>query len=251
LDQLYRKHPDDFVAARHQLATDLRAAANRDEADAVRKLRRPSVAAWLLNRTALEAPRDLQRFDEASRQLQAAQSAALEGRDRGAGLREAAARERDASRALVDAAEKIAREAGHPPSARALELVRETLRAAAADPELRERITRGRLEREQSAATLGGAPSGPVKRRTRSKNRREATEARRELKQLERELAAAGEREDRLRDRIEQVQKALHDEKARLADAKKETADLRRRVKAADRSSTGRATIVRAPRAQP
>src|SRR5439155_5268627 len=173
------------------------------------------------------------------RQLQGAPNAPLEGRDREPGLREAAARERDASRALVEAAEKIAGDAGHPPSARALDLVRETLRAAGADPELRERIRRGRLEREQSAATLGGAPSGPVKRRTRSKNRREATEARRELKQLERELATAVEREDRLRDRIEQVQKALHDEKARLADAKKETADLRRRVKAAERRARG------------
>jgi hypothetical protein len=56
LDELYREHPESFVAGRDRLAKDLRAAGERDEADRVGKLRRPTVAAWLINRAALSSP---------------------------------------------------------------------------------------------------------------------------------------------------------------------------------------------------
>ncbi|MGH2993081.1 MAG: hypothetical protein ACRDL1_06055, partial [Solirubrobacterales bacterium] len=144
LDELYREHPEGFVAGRDQLAKDLRAAGDRDEAGRVKKLRRPTVAAWLINRAALTAPARVEEFAEASRQLEDAQGRALEGKDEGAAKwRAAAEREREATGAVVEATEAGARDAGHPASARALELVGETLRAATGDPALRERVLHG------------------------------------------------------------------------------------------------------------
>src|SRR5439155_12549234 len=107
-----------------------------------------------------------------------------EGKDEGAAeWRAAAARDREATGAVVDVAKGLARDAGHPPSERALELVVETLRAATGDPKLRERVIRGRVERERSAATLGTPAVGPPRRRdSRSAKRRDVGQARRELK---------------------------------------------------------------------
>jgi hypothetical protein len=241
LDALYREHPERFVAGRDQLVKDLRAAGDREEADRVKKLRRPTVAAWLLNRAALTSPAELEEFAAASRQLEDAQGRALEGKDEGAAAwREAAAREREATGTVVDVAESAARDAGHPVSERALELVAETLRAATGDAELRERVISGRVERERSAATLGTLAVGPpAKREAGTAKRRDVAQARRELKRLEGELADATAREERSRARVDQTAETLRREKAKLAETKRETTALRRQVKAAERRARG------------
>lgn len=237
LDELYREHPKAFVAGRDRLAGELRDGGDAEGAARVKKLRRPTVAAWLINRAALSSPAEIEEFADASRQLEQAQARALGGRDEGAeGWRAAAARESGATGAVLDRAESGARDAGHPASARALELAGDTLRAATADPELREKVLRGRVEREQSAATLGTpAPGAPRRRDRRSEKRRETTRARRDLERLESDLGDAREREERARARVEQTGETLRREKAKLADAKREVGAVERRVKAARR----------------
>jgi hypothetical protein len=244
LDELYREHPDGFVAGRNALAKELRAQGERDEAERVKKLRRPSAAAWLINRAALTSPKELAEFAEASEALEAAQTRALEGDDDGAAAwRAAAERERSAAAAVVDAARSAAAEAGHKAGQRALELVDETLRAAAADPDLRERVLRGRVEREQSAATLGtpalaSVPDldrGATKRQSAARARREATQARRELERLEDGLAGAEAHQERMQAQVEQTTETLKQAKSKLADAKRETAKLKRQLKTAQR----------------
>jgi hypothetical protein len=138
LDELYREHPEGFVAGRNGLVKEVRAAGDREEADRVKKLRRPSVAAWLINRTALSSPDRLEEFDETSRRLEEAQARALEGDDKAvAEWRAAAGREREATAAVLETAASLAGESGHSVKERALELAGETLLAAAGDPELR------------------------------------------------------------------------------------------------------------------
>jgi hypothetical protein len=244
LDELYREHPEGFVAGRDRLVKELRAAGDREEAERVKKLRRPSVAAWLINRVALTSPAQLQEFAEASRELEQAQSRALEGKDEGAAeWRAAAAREREATGAIVDLAEGAARDAGHPAGGRALELVGETLRAATGDAELRERVLRGRVEREQSAATLGTPAGGPPPRRApEAAKRRGAAQARRELDRLEGQLADATAREERISAGIAQTAETLKREKARLAESKRETAALKRRLRTAERRARSATT---------
>jgi hypothetical protein len=246
LDDLYREHPSEFVAARDELAKGLRDEGDREEADRIKKLKRPSAAAWLLNRVALARPKVLKGFAKASDDLEKAQARALEGKDEGATKwRAAAAREREAAQAVIDAAEKAARDAGHPATKQALDLVDGTLRAAAADPELREQVVAGRLERERSGATIGaaglvaGPPSPDKKKRAAnardSARKREVAQAAREVKRLERLITEAEARETRRQAVIDTTAETLRREKAELAAAKRETAGLRRELKAAQK----------------
>lgn len=240
LDALYRERPSAFVAGRDRLAKELRAAGDRDEAQRIKALRRPSAAAWLINVAALSSPGLLEEFAEASRRLGEVQGRALEGQeDALAEWREAAARERAASGAVVDAGRALALEAGEKAASKAVELAGETLQAATGDPELRERVMRGRLEREESAPTLG-IPAGTQVRRagTGPAKRREASAKRREVERLRDELDDAAAREERMRDSVERTTETLRQEKARLADAKRGTAALRRKLKAAERKAT-------------
>jgi hypothetical protein len=241
LDELYRGEPKEFVAGRNGLAKELRAAGDREAAERVGKLRRPSAAAWMLNRVALESPEELHEFAAATAALEREQARAVEG-DEGAaaGWREAAAREREATEAVVARAERLATDAGQAPNARTLDLVASTLRAGAGDAELRDAILRGRLERERSAATLATLATGATpKPSARSRKRRERREASRELERLEGQVAEAEARRDRLGERVEQVGEALRQEKARLAEAKRETAKRKRELAAAKRRSKG------------
>src|SRR5215212_809358 len=156
LDELYREHPEGFVAGRDQLAKEMRAEGDREEADRIKKLRRPSVAAWLINRTALSSSEPLEEFADATRRLEEAQSRALEGDDEAvAEWRAAATEQQEANATVVETAAGLARDSGHPISSRVLELVAETLQATAGDAGLGDRVMRGRLEREETAPTLG------------------------------------------------------------------------------------------------
>jgi hypothetical protein len=236
LDELYRQHPEQFVASRNELAKQLRVDGDRDAAERLRKLRRPTTTAWLLNRVALDSPALVGEFAAASRAVADAQRRALEGDEKATNeWRIAAARDREAATAVRDAAERAARDAGHPATPRALELVIETLRATGEDEQLRERVQRGRVEREQSAATLGiiELPSSPPD--AKSAKRREVARDQRERKLIEDELADAIAREERLRVRVEESTEALRRAKAKLAESKRETQALNRRLKTVER----------------
>ena len=152
-DRLYGLELDEFTPARDAAAKELRKEKRRDEAAVVAKLRKPSAAAWLVNRLARERPEDVDALLEAGEALRDAQERAVAGEGAGGDLREAA----DAERRAVDELVRAARElepGGRKPSQAALEQVRATLHAAAADPTVREGVRAGRLVREVAA---GGA----------------------------------------------------------------------------------------------
>jgi hypothetical protein len=241
LDALYRERPSAFVAGRDRLSKDLRDAGDRDEANRVKALRRPSVAAWLINSAALSDPEVLDEFAEASRRLGEVQGRALEGReDAVTEWRGTAAREREASRAVVEAGLALARDAGEKVSPKALESAGDTLQAAAGDSELRDRVMHGRLEREVSAPTLGLPAGAPARRADqRSSKRRRADQARRDVERLRQELDAAAGREQRTRESVERTTETLRQEKARLSEARREAAALRRQLKAAEAKAQG------------
>jgi hypothetical protein len=241
LDALYRERPGAFVAGRDRLANDVRDAGDRDEANRIKALRRPSLAAWLINGAALSDPEVLEEFAEASRRLGEMQGRALQGRDDAmTEWRDAAAREREASRAVVEAGLGLARDAGEKVSPKALESAGETLQAAAGDAELRDRVMHGRLEREVSAPTLGLPAAVPARRADHgSSKRRRADLARREVERLREELDDAAGREQRLRENVERTTETLREEKARLSQARRESAALKRRLKAAEGEGAG------------
>ena len=72
-DQLYGLAPGEFTAARDRLAAEARAGGDRDLAAAIKKLKRPTVAAWLANRLTRERPDDVDRLIALGRELRDAQ----------------------------------------------------------------------------------------------------------------------------------------------------------------------------------
>jgi hypothetical protein len=146
VDELYAAPLDEFTGQRDARAKELRGAGDRAAADAVKKLRKPSVSAAAVNRLARDAPDEVSSLLAAGEALRQAQ---LGGGDRDA-VRSAAADEREAVERLVG--ESAAR--GLSPAAQ--EEVRGTLHAAALDDEVRDAVRRGVLTEARQAVGLGG-----------------------------------------------------------------------------------------------
>src|SRR4051812_41939694 len=142
-DELYGLPDAEFTAARDALAKRLRAEKRREDADAVKALRRPSVAAGAINWAVREHGAD--EVLAAGEALREAHEALLSGGGDAAAVREAMARERDAVRGFA----RLALDEGA--SGATEEKVRATLHAASVDDEVREALTAGRLEREAEA----------------------------------------------------------------------------------------------------
>jgi hypothetical protein len=201
VEELYAAPPDEFVARRDALAKELRTGGDRDAADAVKKLRRPSVAAAAVNRLARDSADDVEALLAAGEALRQAQ---LGGGDRNA-IRSAAHDERDAVEELVGKAGKL--------SPATVEEVRQTLHAAATDEETRELVRRGVLTEARRAAGFGGfsavetpatAPpkkdSGAEQRRKEAERKRAARERVKEARAALREAEKALQRAERAAD---------------------------------------------------
>jgi hypothetical protein len=142
-DELYGLPDDEFTSARDALAKRLRGEKRREEADAVKALRRPSVAAAAINRAVREhGADDLLAAGDA---LRDAHEALLSGKGDAAAVREATTRERDAVREFARLA------LGKGASASTEEKVRATLHAASVDDDVRDLLVAGRLERDAEA----------------------------------------------------------------------------------------------------
>ncbi len=204
IDGLYAAAPGEFVKRRDELARSLREEGDRETADEVKALRKPTVAAWAVNQLARRERMRLRGLFTAGERLRAA--------DGPEALEQARDDERAAIEELVGAARTLLEEAGHPPSEAVADRVRETLHAAVVDESVGERVRAGRLEREEQAtgfgvAALAAAGKGKSARKAptedpRSRKRREAegrlreagealTAAERQVKGRQRELEAA------------------------------------------------------------
>ena len=143
-DELFGLAPEEFVAARDELARRLRREGDPEAARRVKALRRPPLSAWAVNQLARGREPALDQLLAAGERLRAAQRATLAGGD-AAGLRAAAKAEREAVAGLVTAALARLREAGHPATETTRDRVAATLHAAAASPEAADLVRLGRL----------------------------------------------------------------------------------------------------------
>jgi hypothetical protein len=160
-EELYGLPPGEFTGARDERAKELRGAGDRDAANAVKALRRPTVAAWALNQLARRRRKELDKLLAAGDDLRAAQEELLAGGDR-AGFQEAAARERDLVAKLASDAAALASEAGERGTG-LQEKVAETLHAAALDEDTADELRAGRLVKEREAiGGFGAAGGGPA-----------------------------------------------------------------------------------------
>lgn len=229
LDGLYRGPLEEFTASRNELASEL-------DSEWVKGLAKPSRAAWLVNQLSDRKPHEVAELLELGKELRAAQEEMLAGstdRDR---LREVAQREQRAVDSLSRAAGAIGKE--HGVGAQILPRVGETLQAAASDPEVAEAIERGRLVREQRAASVGLiGTAGPASRSSRRRGKdREASERRdrerlaKKRKAAERKLAAAEKKLDRERGVLERAREAVEAAEGRVHDAELDAHTARREL---------------------
>ena len=112
IDRLFELPPEEFIAARDELAKRLKGEGRTEDAAQVRSLRRPTVAAWAANQVARRHPEDVKELLEAGVALRQAQRKVLSG-VRAGGFREGMERRRQVVNRLTKAAEKVLRESGH------------------------------------------------------------------------------------------------------------------------------------------
>lgn len=167
IDRLYALPLEEFVAERDALAKRLRKE-DREAADAVKALKKPSVAAWAINQVRRDRPDDIRRFLDVTEELHRVYAGlgSAGSRER---LAEAAQMQRELIGSLVRCARELLEAGGHASADSTLEKVADTLRAAASDPELREAVAEGRVVREASAAGFGPLETLPPPPKTKRK----------------------------------------------------------------------------------
>jgi hypothetical protein len=150
IDELYGLEPGEFTARRNALAASARKSGAGTAAGQISALRRPTRAAWVLNRLARAAPELASAFGALGEQLRAAH-AALDG----AQIRELTKQRRQ----LIDqtAAQAFGVAAiGNAPAALRDDVVA-TLGAVLADPDVAARFAAGSLVTAEDQSTFGPA----------------------------------------------------------------------------------------------
>lgn len=271
VDALYGLPFERFVPERDALVKALRADGDRTGADAVKRLAKPTRAAWAVNAAVRAHPAAARTLREAAALLGAAQQELLAGGDASA-LRKAG----DRARAAVDALAAAAPAAGHATA----DKVRATLHAATVDPDVLEEVGAGRVVREHAASGFGGldamlaagsagrraarprarardrpkerqdapvrtapspAPDAREERRrakeqqARTAAARDATRRREKLRRAKEAEAEAKHGVDAARRALEQVESALADRRSQLREAQARLGDARRRRERAER----------------
>jgi hypothetical protein len=235
-DRLYSVPLEEFISTRDGLVKELKDEGKADASVEVKKLRKPTLTLWALNRLP-RVERDLiDRLIEASASVRDT----LDDGDP-AGIRNANAQRRKAIAELLAAAERELTGAGHAATRDTIEKVSRALLAATTDEELATQLAEGRFTSEPEAGDSGwgaaGAGGGEInesKRATQHRAdltsaaeeaQRKATESAAEAQALEREADRAEKAGERARSRAddarraaERAQKAAEDAVAKLGD---------------------------------
>ena len=232
--ELYGLPPGEFTRARDARVKELRGGGDRESADAVKALRKPTVAAWALNQLARRRAKDVERLLAAGDRLRSAQEELLGGGDRSA-FQKAATAERELVADLSEDATTLATEAGERGGG-LREKVAETLHAAALDEDTAGELRAGRLTREREAIGGFGAPGGgpapaPAKPRAKPKksDSKRAAEGKREGAARDSKRAAAAKRAGAARD----SERADAERRRELAAARTDERHARRELEAA------------------
>ena len=160
-EHLYGLPLDEFTQAREAAVKERRAAKDRDGADALRRLRKPNLVAWSLNRVRRNDPKAIDELIAAGERLGEAQRALVESGERGS-LRDAAAEERAQVGRVVELAAAELSGAGHAADTAIESKLFATLHAAAANPDVRAELALGRLLRDHELSDLGLGGAGAL-----------------------------------------------------------------------------------------
>ncbi len=197
LDELVDVPPEEFVAARTQLAARLKSEGKDGEAAEVKKLRKPSVRQWVVDQVRRHHAAEVDALRVASSDVAQAQEDAITGGDRDA-LRDATAKRRDAVEAVEQAVDEILTRYGRPASYRDVVL-------AAIESAVTEEVASG---------TFGVRDDLQLPERPKQEPRRDRT-AERRAALAQAAVEAAESRVRRARDELDKAEAELEAIKAR------------------------------------
>ena len=153
LDSLFTAPPPEFIEARKRIVAALKDAGRKDEAKAIEKIPRPTLAVWTVNQIARRDPELIRHLGEITERLQA-----VTGPDYAA----AAVEHRQALQQLRERAGEVLADAGHEIAPSIVQRVIANLRAAAGAAETRATLEQGRLARDveepEIASLFGTTP---------------------------------------------------------------------------------------------
>lgn len=229
--------PERFTEARNAAVKQLRADGRRDAADALRRVPRPPLALWALNRLAREQPALVARFLDAAEELRQAYRS-------GGDVRAATTPEREAEARVNAAAAGLARAAGKNVTDTVMSSLGQTLRAAAADAGVAAALGKGLLLREPAAPSiddlLGSLPASAARapaaapRDDRAERRRALAEqvaaARSAAAEMRREAREAGDEAARAHDEWQRARTHAEQLKRREDAAAESLRDLEKRL---------------------
>lgn len=289
VDRLFEEPPEGFTAARDALAKELRADGAAEAAAEVRRLRRPTVAAWALNQLARRHPDEVRALTDLGDELRRAQRRALSGVASDE-LRRLGAERRKVVEQLSKRADEVLAEAGRARSPALHQAIVNTLEAAAISADDGAALEVGRLARdltpESGFGTIDGfsvvPPPAPARRgrasrptepeesrarprddRKERKHRRELDAARARLTEAEREAERRGDEEHRavvVHDtsaateeesaaRVRELERELRDARTKLDRDREATRGARRTLEQARRGAARAAHDVDVARA--
>ena len=249
VDELFRLPLREFTAARDRLAAQLVAAKQRDRASEVRRLRRPTVAAWVVNQLVHRHAAAVRRLLDVGAALRRAHYA-LGRRGSADDFRAATKRRQETLRELRALAAPLLREAG---TATHLDDVLATLEVASVDPAAAKAVTSGRLSRElprpagfgdaHDARQLTLVPSGertpPARLAAEPKKsraadvaaKRRARERAAEARRLEREAARSEQAATRAAERTAALERSRRELEQRVQELREELEAAERRLR--------------------
>ena len=246
LDRLYQLPLSEFTAARDELVKRLRAQGERERAQELKTLRKPTAVVWLVNQLGRERPLDVQRLLKAGEALTKSQAKAVAGKSQT--LSEARRDEQRALDQLATAAREIAERAGI--GSPAVGKATETLRAASLTAEGRELLRRGRLTEKleplgfEALTGLEGFGQGRAPAKAKPKSPRgddrakkqqalkEARERVRQLREEERGLATAARAAAREAERVEAEAETTRNRAAEAQEKARAASEQRRAAEA-------------------
>lgn len=166
VDALYTGPLDEFVAARAAVVKRVAGSGDRVGAERIKKLTKPTVAAWVANRVARERPKELEALASIGDELRAATAE----RDRGR-IKALDRLRRERTEALVGALREAGEVDGRPVSPSVLDRLTETLTAAVMDADAAAAVRSGRLSQALQYVGFGvvdegGEPADVVALRT-------------------------------------------------------------------------------------
>lgn len=152
VDDLYSLPPADFVSHRAAYVTRFKKAGDKAGATRIGALRKPTLVAWLVNTLARRDESALAELFDLGEQLERAQQ-----RGDGHRLRELSTARSTSIRALTDRAVSLGRDLGATVGDNAAREISNTLNAAMADAEIRDRVRAGRTVVAETYSGFGPA----------------------------------------------------------------------------------------------